>query len=118
MEPVWRPQEALAASIGALAGCFGPLGMPDSPKVRESQLWVRIAAASLKDRSAWRAVERFQRNRAPLEYFGRLGQDRLGDGQPQRLSSLEIHREVERRGLFHRQVGRLGASEDAIHMLG
>jgi hypothetical protein len=43
-----------------------------------------------------------------LDHLGSLQQDGLRNGQAESLVGLQIDEQVELRGLFHRQVGRLG----------
>jgi hypothetical protein len=47
-----------------------------------------------------------------------LEEERRGDGQAQVLRGLEVDGELEFRGLLHRQIGRLGALEDSVHIVG
>src|SRR5437588_771956 len=45
-------------------------------------------------------------------------QERLGNGKAERLRRLEIHDQLELARELHRQVTRLGAFEDAVHIGG
>ena len=59
-----------------------------------------------------------ERTHPLLDDLGRLGQDLLRDGQPKPLCGLEVDHEVERRGLFDGEIGRLGPLEDPVHVGG
>src|SRR5262245_60782436 len=52
-----------------------------------------------------------------LQHIGGLQQHVLRDGEPERLRGLQIDHEVELPRLLHRQVGRLSALEDVVHVL-
>ena len=53
-----------------------------------------------------------------LDNLGGLEQHVRGDGEAQRLGGLEVEDQFELRGLFYRQVRRLGASQDTIYIRG
>src|SRR5215467_2672836 len=50
-----------------------------------------------------------------LDDFSRLQEQRLCDGQPQRLGGPEVDNQFELRGLLHGQVARLGPFENLVH---
>src|SRR5215475_5319785 len=52
------------------------------------------------------------------DHFSRLEEDGRGNGEAERLGGLEVDNQLELRGLLHRQVGRLGALEDFVHVIG
>ena len=50
------------------------------------------------------------------EHLISLEQEAWGDGQAERLGSLEMEDQLELHGAFHGQVGGLGGLEDLIHV--
>jgi hypothetical protein len=53
-----------------------------------------------------------------LDHLVGAQQERLRNGEPERLGGLEIDGQIELRGLLHRQVSRLGALQDLVHIDG
>ena len=69
--------------------------------------------------------QRLQSWRIPVRQIGvdiaRKGlqdEERRGERDPERLSRLAVEDQLELHGLFHGQVGRRGAFEKAIHVVG
>src|SRR4029453_14322742 len=52
------------------------------------------------------------------DYLIHPEQERRGDGKAERLGSLEVDDQLELPGLLHRQIGRLRALEDLVHIDG
>src|SRR5262249_52519548 len=50
------------------------------------------------------------------DHIVRLVEEDWGDRQAQSLSSLEVNDQLELHGLLYRQVGRLGAFENLVHI--
>jgi hypothetical protein len=56
------------------------------------------------------------RRRDLPEHFGRLEEERRGNGEAQRLGGLEVDDQLKRGRLFHRQVRGLGPREETVHV--
>ena len=53
-----------------------------------------------------------------LDHLIRQDEERWGERDPERLRRLAVEDQLELHGLFHGQVGRFGAFEQAIHIVG
>jgi hypothetical protein len=50
------------------------------------------------------------------DHVGRLEEEDWGDGQAERLGGLEVNQQLELHRLLDRQIGRLGAFQDFVHV--
>jgi hypothetical protein len=76
---------------------------------------VGLAGGSLADECCseeWAALV----EHALLDYLIRSQQQRVGNGDAERLGGLEVDHELELGGLLHRQVGRVGPLQDLVHV--
>ena len=58
------------------------------------------------------------RRRSSADHLSCLEEERRGDGEAESLSDLEIDDQLERHGLLHGQVPRLGSLEDSVYVVG
>jgi hypothetical protein len=94
--------------LGSLASCYRAHGHHQRRRRRGDQRDERP-----NGRTPETALMRFV---ASFDNFVGAGEDLGRDGDAERAGSLQIDDQLVGRGLLHRQIGRLGALEDLIHL--